>query len=347
MHGPTGYLAEPNDAALQPLLHSSCISSVAIVAPMALQVNPFPIDQPVMPEERQIGRLVCIEKLETRLNLPAHQWLIGERRIGKTSVAKAVLARMRRGGSVAMDLDLSKLTISTPKAFAGEIARQAQAGRAGEAAAAANRVLGFTRRKAGQAKGLSRTLEQLGYEDVAHALAAASSVLAAADDGAPGLDQVLGAVALHARATERRAYLLLDEIHLLAELDGAPEGVAKWCRDAESPIVFVFAGSEESAAAALREEGQPLASIGEEFKLSEIAREDWIPGLRSRFADAGVEIAERELEAILRASECHPRRTMLIASRVRASVTQEPDGVATAILVELAIKASEQDRSWR
>jgi hypothetical protein len=118
-------------------------------------------------------------------------------------------------------------------------------------------------------------------------------------------------------------------------------------RDTESPIVFVFAGSEESAAAALRETGQPLASIGEEFELSEIAREDWMPGLRMRFDEAGVEIGENELTAILDASDCHPRRTMLVASRVRASAAKEPDGVATPTVVELAIGDAERDRSWR
>ncbi|HEU5105116.1 MAG TPA: hypothetical protein VFU11_04695 [Solirubrobacterales bacterium] len=314
---------------------------------MALQLNSFPIDQPVMPEERQIGRLPSIESLETRLALPAHQWLIGERRIGKTSVAKAALARLRKNGSVAIDVDLSKLEISTTPAFAGEIARQAQAGRAGDAAAVAGRVLGFARKQTGRAKELSSTLNQLGYEDAGEALKAVSAVLAGADDGAPGLDRILGAVALHARATERRAYVLLDEIHLLANLDQAQEGVARWCREAESPLVFIFAGSEESAAQALREGRQPLASIGEEFQLAEIAKEDWMPGLRSRFAEAEVTIADDELEAILAASDCHPRRTMLVASRVRASAAGEPDRTATPTVVELAIKTAEGDRSWR
>lgn len=300
-----------------------------------------------MPEGRQIGRLVCIENLERRLGLPAHQWLIGERRIGKTSVAKAALARLRKSGSVAIDVDLSRLEISTTEALAGEIARQAQAGRAGDADAAVQRMLGFAKRQTRRARELGKALENLGYEDGAQALAAVSAVLAEADDGGPGLDQVLGAVALHAMATGQRACLLLDEIHLLARLDRAQERVAKWCREAESPIVFVFAGSEESAAAALRERGRPLASIGEEFELPEIAREDWLPGLRSRFAEAGVEIEEAQLGAILDASGCHPRRTMLIASKVRASAAREPDGVATRIMVELAIKDAERDRSWR
>lgn len=314
---------------------------------MTLQPIAFPIDQPVMPEARQIGRRTCIEKLETRLGSPAHQWLIGERRIGKTSVAKAVLARLRQRSSVALDIDLSKLRLSTPTGLAGEIARQAQAARAGDQAARAQGLFGFAKKQKGRVGDLGKALAALGYEDEGEALAAVSSLLAGADDGAPGLEKVLGALALHARATARRAYVLLDEVHLLEDLEQAEALVAKQCRQADSPIVFAFAGSEESAARALREVGRPLASVGEEFHLSEIAREDWIPGLRVRFIEAQVEISDGELDAIVTASGGHPRRTMLIASRIRASAAMQPDRVATPTLVELAIQEARRDRSWR
>ena len=297
-----------------------------------------------MPEERQIGRRVCIERLERRLSAPANQWLIGERRIGKTSVAKAVLARLRKDGSIAIDVDLSKLDISTGEALAGEIARQAQAARAGDATV---RAQGLLRRHRGRAKNLGNALEQLGFQEVGEALTAAAAVLAEADGGSPGLDKVLGALGLHARATEQRAYVLLDEVHLLAKLARAEEVVARWCREPNSPLVFVFAGSEESAAEKLRERGQPLTSVGEEFELAEIAQEDWLPGLRKRFDEVGVRIETAELGQILAASRCHPRRTMLIASRIQASASTEPDRAATPILVELAVKEAEGDRSWR
>jgi hypothetical protein len=299
-----------------------------------------------MPENRQIGRSVCIAKLEGKLTTPAHQWLIGERRIGKTSVAKAALARLRQRGSVTVDIDLSKLQLTTTQELAGEMARQGQAAGAGDHAAA-SRLFGFAKKHKGQAKGLGDLLQQLGFENEGEALVAVSAVLAEADDGTPGLQRVLGAIALHARATERRAYVLLDEIHLLAAIDQAQEGISRWCHEAGSPIVFIFAGSEESAAQALRESDQPMAAIGEEFELSEIAPEDWIPGLRSRFAEAGVKIERSELETILQASGCHPRRTMLVASRVRATALMSPARIATPTEVELSIQEARKDRSWR
>lgn len=299
-----------------------------------------------MPEGRQIGRGVCIEHLENRLATPAHQWLIGQRRIGKTSVAKAVLARLQKQGHVTLDLDLSKLQLSDSQALAGEIARQGRAAGAGNSGEA-QRLFGIVRKHKKNAKALGNLLKELGFEEEGQALAAVSAILAEGDGGAPGLDRVLGALALHAAATGQRVHLLFDEIHLLANLDGAPEQIAKWCREENSPLVFIFAGSEESAAQALREPGQPLAAIGEEFKLTEIAAEDWIPGLKDRFGEAGVKIERRELKSILSASECHPRRTMLVSSRVSASARAAPEAIATPTMVELAIKDAEEDRSWR
>lgn len=314
---------------------------------MSLQPVIFPIDQPVMPEERQIGRLAAIDTLEARLDGAAHQWLIGERRIGKTSVAKAVLARRRKRGSVALDIDLSKLDIASPEGLAGEIARQAQAAHAGGSVGGSGGILGFARTQKSKARRLSKALEGLGFENEGQALAAVAALLAGADDGAPGLGRVLGALSLHARATGRNVVVLLDEVHLLADLSQADEQVARWCREPDCPIVFVFAGSEEAAVRALREPGRPLAPMGQEFQLADIAREDWLYGLRRRFLEAEVEIGQLELNAIISASGGHPRRTMLIASNVQAAAGLQPDHVATEILVELAIRDTQQDRAWR
>src|SRR6201999_2483022 len=158
-----------------------------------------------------------------------------------------------------------------------------------------------------------------------------------ADDGAPGLNATLQALALHARAKERRVWLLLDEVHLLALVDGAERVVARWCREPGMPLVFLFSGSEESAARELRETGQPLAAIGEEFELGGIAFDDWVPGLRSRFEEADVMIARDELFEIVKASGGHPRRTMMIAAKVHDYAGSQSERRADATLVDLAI----------
>lgn len=123
--------------------------------------------------------------------------------------------------------------------------------------------------------------------------------------------------------------------------------MARWCHEPESPIVCVLAGSEESAARELREKGRPLTAIGEEFELPAIGHEDWVAGLQERFDQVGVGVERSELDTIVRASNGHPRRTMLIASRVHAAVGVDSDAIARATLVELAIGEAEADRSWR
>jgi AAA domain len=313
---------------------------------MALQRLLFPIDHPVMPEERQIGRLPSIEGLERQINMPAHQWLIGPRRIGKTSVAKAVIARLRVHDAVALDVDIANLGISTSQELAGEIARQAQAAGAG-VPRPDRRVLNRLSRQASNAGILVKSVAELGFNSEAEALDVVASLLATADRGEPGLDKVLDVLALHAMTTGQRVVILLDEVQRLAGLDDdCEETVSRWARKQDSPLVFIFAGSEESAVRALRKRGRPLASVGTEFKLPTISTEDWLHGLAGLFREAQVTIAREELLTIIEAADAHPRRTMLIAHHVHVLADEQAGLTATPTLVGLAIRDTHEDRSW-
>lgn len=183
-------------------------------------------------------------------------------------------------------------------------------------------------------------------EDLAAAIAAAARssapALAEVDDD---LGDVLAALSATARQSGQRMFMLLDEVHLLDDIDTGIRHVARCCHEDGSPIVFVFAGSEASAVRALRDEGQ-LAAVGSDFDLPAIAHEDWCHGLRLRFDEAGVEIADDELDRIVRASDGHPRRTMLIAHKTHTSARQQPDSVATPTVVEIAVNEARRDRSW-
>lgn len=248
-----------------------------------------------------MGRKSSIDALQRRLCGVSHQWLIGERRIGKTSVAEAVLARLREQGAVTLSVDLTKLGMITSDNLAREIAIQAEA-----------------------AEATADTGEESGS----------------------GLDRALKGLAANARETGQHSFVLLDEVQLIAKIPDADRHIGRWCRESDSPIVFIFAGSEEAAVRELRGQGKPLAAVGTEFILPEISPEDWRPALRDRFAEGGVQICDRELDAIIGASGGHPRRTMLVAGNVYATAAAQPDRAATPTLVELAIDDSKQDLSW-
>jgi hypothetical protein len=201
------------------------MSSVAIVALVALSLPLFPIDQPV-PEMRQIGRRSSIDALQQRLQGVSHQWLIGERRIGKTSVAEAVLVRLQDEGAVTLSIDLTKLGMITSDNLAAEIAAQA---------------------------------------------AAAKAAADPDEQGRAGLDKALNELAAHARAVGQHSFVLLDEVQLIGRIPDAERHICRWCRESDSPIVFVFAGSEETAVRELREAGRPLAVWRTGVRLCETA----------------------------------------------------------------------------
>jgi hypothetical protein len=311
-----------------------------------LQAPLFPIDHPVMPEERQIGRASAIDDLERRIEGATHQWLIGPRRIGKTSVAKAALARRRAAGAVALDADLTKLKISGAEDLAGELARQARAAGVG-VISPARRARRGAATVARQIAEIGRTVEDLGYQDESDAARGIAALLAGADDGQIGMRQLLDALIAHAVGSGRRVVVLLDEVHLVADLGDCEHELARAAREQDSPIVLVFAGSERSAVAALRSPPRPLAPVGQELHLPEITTAAWLPGLHERFTEAGIMIDRREILAIVEASDGHPRRTMLISNYVHTAATAERERTADQLLVGLAIRDAMADLAWK
>jgi hypothetical protein len=306
---------------------------------MALPLPAFPIDGPVVPEERLIGRSDFLAQLERRaLKQAAHQWILAPRRMGKTSIAKALLDRVRHE-HVALEVDLSSARVSTANALAAELAVQARAAGVG------------TRGLRGAAKVVTkaardRRIEQLaklvGEEDAATAIRSVQAILGRAEEVTPELEQVLRALAVHALVAEHRVVVLIDEVPRLASIGGA-EAVANVARAGQHGLVLLLAGSEESAVAALFDDG-PLRGIGQQCPLPDISTADWMEGLRTRFAEIGVEIDPAQLFDVIEASDGHPRRTMLVCSHIQDLV--DGTSIADRALVSAAIDVARKSRTW-
>jgi hypothetical protein len=308
---------------------------------MTSSLPPFPVDGPVLPEARQIGRTEVIDRLERRIVEQAgHQWLVGPRRTGKTSVAKAALDRLRSAGHIGLEVDVSARRLASAGDLAAELANLGRAAGVGGARAKARLAGGVLRRKE-SIEVAERVLAVLGADDAAAAVAATGALFGAAEEAAPDLEQVLAALAAHAAIADERVAVLLDEVHRLATLgaDGAVANAARWGQDG---LVFVLAGSEESAVEKLRTDG-PLRSIGQELELPAIAAVDWMDGLRERFEQLGTAIDNAEIYAIIEATDGHPRRTMLVCSYVLDGAASGP---ADGEVVADAIRRATKDRSW-
>jgi hypothetical protein len=308
---------------------------------VANSLPPFPIDGPVLPEARQIGRTGVIDRLDRRIiDQAGHQWLIGPRRIGKTSVAKAALDRLRAAGHIGLEVDVSARRFTSAGDLATELAVLGRAAGVGGARAKAKLAGGLLRRK-GTIKVAERVLAVLDAEDAAAAVAGIGSLFGAAEEQPPDLEQVLAALAAHAAIADERVAVLIDEVDRLAGLS-ATDAVANAARWGQDGLVLVLAGSEESAVEKLRTDG-PMRAIGQELELPAIDASDWMTGLRERFEGVGVAIDNAEIYAVIDATDGHPRRTMLVCSYVLDGAR---GGAVDAELVADAVRRSKKDLSW-
>lgn len=252
----------------------------------------FPLEQPILPEERQIGRRQTIDDLfDLTVNRQRHSAMFDERRVGKTSVALAMLDRVRRQQ---WGLDV---TLQRGRGIKG--ARALGAGLATAARAAGVRVEPRSRKvlkEAAKWRGAvslalqtaSDLLEvELGEEtiDVVSGIVE-QRLAAAAEQEAADLQAVLEALDVAAILKDATLVVFIDEI----------QEVSAWGRDGEavqdaitarmkhpgSRLVFVFAGSEPRAGRALLAEGQAMAELVTEFGVPPISRDDWHDGLVKR-----------------------------------------------------------------
>lgn len=307
----------------------------------ALPLPAFPIDGPVLPERRQIGRDDTIADLTARVVEQAtHQWIVGPRRIGKTSVAKASAARLRADGHVALELDLSRSSVRDDATLASELARQARAAGVGSRTLAGEQRLSRRARRIASPAGAA--IGAIGDEDPARALEAVAALLGAAEERGADLGTVLQGLALAPALASRRIMVLLDEVHRLRAI-GCEAEVAAAAREAQRGLVFVFAGSEESVIEELRGNG-PLANVGQSFTVPEITTHAWLHGLGARFEEIGLHVPEGLLYEVVEASAGHPRSTMLICSYIQSACRNGDP--ADAVLVRDAIDQARKDRSW-
>jgi len=321
-------------------------------------IKPFPLQGPVRPEGRQIGRGPAIDGLARQvLTSEQHTLLLANRRIGKTSMALAVLDRLRDSNSGwAIEADLSRGPVLSAAQLAERLSEQARAARVHVQPASLGILLGARRAlKLGATPALNTAARLLGLDELADVSELAASIdqsLAPVDDGPLDLRTVLRAIQAAAIAADRPAVVFLDEVQRLttdwAEANDslyAQEALAEVMEQPDGRVVLLLAGSERHAIEALLAEGQPLHHDGMPFDVPPIGDDDWHHHLPLRFAEAGLEVGRDHVAQILAASEGHPQRTM----RVCAHVAQLADGElleVSDVVIGVAVENARRHPSW-
>jgi len=319
----------------------------------------FPLEAPILPESRQIGRTPAIDALERQIvEMGHHTLLFAPRHVGKTSMAWAVLDRIRDAdwGS-ALEVNVSHGPVRSSAALAARVADQARAAkiRVDPVTQTVRRVFKKVARVIGT-PAIGAAAKHLGLDEGVDATTVAAAVdqaLAATDNDAEmNLREVLGAIQAAAIAADKPAVIFLDEVQRLCTdwSDGndslySQEPIAEVMEHPEGRVVFLLAGSEVSAIEQLLADGQPLHRDGMTFEVQAIRTEDWRHGLSNRFAEVNLEIEGARINQILEASEGHPQRTM----RVCAHVHQLADNGTfeiSEVLVDEAISKAKTHPSW-
>ena len=280
---------------------------------------------PPISERQQIGRGAFIGSVETRL-LGGNVLIFADaRRVGKTSVARASLARIEAAGGVIAEVNLAAhgsdhvgAASALAAELAGHLGRQVQ--RVGDAA---RRLRG---RRATEAAG----------RDAALAVELTAELLGPSRQ----IDSVIRQAA--ARGDGRACAVLLDEAHVIADWpEDVQEAVNAALRDSGALGVIV-ASSERRAIERLLDDGQALHMAGYPMALPEIDTVTWAAGLTERFGQLGAEVDPDALDALIAAAQHHPYCTMRLAAEtaLQAEQARSIRHVERPIIDELAMNAA-------
>ncbi len=330
--------------------------SSGMLARVAL-ARTFPIDGPVRPASRMVGRTQDIEDLRRFLAEDHVSVLMAdERRTGKTSVALSVLDDLRDAGRTVLDCDLTAPDARTSAALAARLASQARVlgvGRVGRGSSSLPKRIARTLAQRG--RDLAKPLTALtGDPDVGSALETAAILICPTDDKPVQLHDVLQAVRIHSLLTDEPVVLFVDELQALADAqlwhpnDGATveATLASAVRSPEAgQIVLCLAGSEKSLVDKLFAHGRPLSSVGTRYTLNRIPDDDWRAALAERFAEVGCETTPEGLDLLLTESGGHARRTMHVALHA-ARWARGNDGVVDPMVVGRAVVDAKKSPSW-
>ena len=311
-----------------------------------LRVGLFPTSGAIA-ENLQIGRSRVIDQITTHALGGETQLLAEDRHLGKSSVLLAMVNRALRepeDGRLVLSVDLRD-GITSSRKLAQLLLTQASQQKAGLKIAALARRGALAHLGQPAREGLAKAADLFDLQDEAAAVEAITQALNLRDGAT--LDSALRALDARGHATNARTVIALDEAQELAtwsDSNAVQHCLAATIKRVDSTVAFVFSGSEKHTLVALFETPEaPLHGLGIRRSLPPISRDDWLAGLRDRYAQAGIAIGVDTIHKILYYSQELPLPTMLICQHTLDWLEQDQVTMAT---VEQAVNDARRHPSW-
>lgn len=314
----------------------------------------FPTTGPI-DEEQQIGRARAAQALQERIVKGRDALIIEGRQVGKTSLLRAAVQRSRReAGAVVAQTDLNVDGVQNSTRLGAVLlasARECGAGGLSATGTSIRVAIGKTGRTVlAPLEAIAPAAEALGVPaEVGEIITAINSAVARAVD--LPFDRVLAILEADARLRSRPTAIVIDEVQEIgrwgADGEAVEQALAAAARRPNRQLTFLSAGSERHALESLFSDGRVLHVVSDRFPLPPIGRDEWVAGLRERYARAGLAVEDEPLDALLRESKGHPLCTMHAAKETLLAAFAEGVDRVESVHVEAGLRQARLQLWWK
>ena len=272
-----------------------------------------------------VDRTDEVARVDRALRQRERLFVIGPRRFGKTSILRAATERAEAAGAVVLRYNAEAFPALT--ALAERLVADSAHRLTGPIQKAGERVR--------EAFGALRP--QVAYDPFSSSWSA--SLSAAQDRPEPVLiaDALTGLDTL-AAASEKSVAVVLDEFQRVVGDGGiSAEGQIRAAVQTHEHVGYVFAGSKTRMLAEMTgDESRPFYRLGARLFVGPVPREDFRPAIASGFCDAGLDISDDAVEAILDLAQDVSYNVQRLAHEAWAeaftsSEAVTPEGVQTTL----------------
>lgn len=283
------------------------------------QASPFIFDGP-LPPDRVIGRQLEADTIRTWAGEGRFMALVAPRRFGKTSLIKKVVEESANDNLTVVVADLY------------------------EVASTADLVLRLERAWSEHTpKRLRRAVTKvLAGAQVGVSIAGSGFAVTLADrpktDPLPALHALLDLPTKIGGKGAERSLVVFDEFQSVSRLVGAEAVIRSHAQHQRRHASYLFAGSEPGMVeAAFEDRARPFYGQVEMFHLDRLSPAELFGGLESRFQETARDASE-VIGELIRVSEGHPQRTMLLAHLLWQQIPER--GAATRQDLDTAVEAA-------